>query len=155
MKWPNDPKLSDGGGLAADVPVGSAGLPHSGCQTGAVRWSAWLGDVGFPIVIEDHGPNGVTWSLVFGGPHSHESRWVDIPSEDVWRLYYLIMRIDPNSLERAKQEESKRLTQILPDQMSQSLRLSLGPDWQAEESGEPSSLRLESNPKHDSEESHP
>ena len=40
---PNDPKLSDGGGLAADVPVGSAGLPHSGCQTGAVRCSAWLG----------------------------------------------------------------------------------------------------------------
>ena len=42
---PNDPKLSDGGGRAADVPVGSAGLPHSGCPTGAVRWSAWLGDV--------------------------------------------------------------------------------------------------------------
>ena len=42
-EWPNDLKLSDRGGLAADVPVGSAGLPHSGCQTGAVRCSAWLG----------------------------------------------------------------------------------------------------------------
>ena len=25
------------------MPVGSAGLPHSGCQTGAVECSAWLG----------------------------------------------------------------------------------------------------------------
>ena len=40
---PNDLKLSDRGGLAAAVPVGSAGLPHSGCQTGAVRCSAWFG----------------------------------------------------------------------------------------------------------------
>ena len=48
---PNDPKLSDGGGLAADVPVGSAGLPHSGCQTGAVRCSAVLGDLALALEV--------------------------------------------------------------------------------------------------------
>ena len=41
---PNDPKLSDGGGRRDACAAGSSGA--GGVTTGAVRWSAWLGDVG-------------------------------------------------------------------------------------------------------------
>ena len=41
---PNDPKLSDRGGRRDACAAGSSGA--GGVTTGAVRWSAWLGDVG-------------------------------------------------------------------------------------------------------------
>jgi len=44
---PNDPKLSDGGGWRAGCAVGERRRPEAASVTaGAVRCSAWFGDVG-------------------------------------------------------------------------------------------------------------
>ncbi len=48
---PNDPKLSDGGGWRAGCTVGARRRPEAASVTaGAVRCSAWLGDVRFMLL---------------------------------------------------------------------------------------------------------
>lgn len=58
-----------------------------------------------PVVIESHEENGVTWLLSFGGSNPEPGYYIELTEAQCWFIEGMIMKIDPNLLERAKEKQ--------------------------------------------------